>query len=226
MSKLSKITDFEKDLLKAMGQTADQHQREILLTQQVRKAHSTKKEPTQRQLLNELNALFEKKREFKVPIRELAERVEEVAKPEPILLPQAYVLFIRHWNCTSCKRQGSCMDTTQIFLENKVQGKDESTRIFKPVEVLNLPLPHKEVFAFSSTPVCHFCFKENEKCKSQNQPSLLPPQTQKPTSSQEPNSVPTELVSPSHTFQEVMVGSASTLTEPSQSIPLGLDQPI
>lgn len=197
---LKPIDDFERGLLAALGETAESHQKQVLWQTQFKGKTSTKKrEPTARELLSEVNTLFEKKHTFTVPISELTAKVEEAAKAEPVLIPQAYVMFIREWHCVNCDAEGSCMDMNQIFLEHKVQGKDESARVFKPTNTFIDPLPYRRIIEVTDTTLCHNCFGDKTKWPQQTtlaqQESLPPP----------------------------AAGSDSTSTEPSRNIPDGSD---
>lgn len=239
MAQLKPLSDFERGLLKALGQSPENHQKEVLFTKTISESMSTKRrEPTARERLNKVNRHFERKIAYVDPADVAARRAEALAEArpkEPVLLPQAYVIFIRQWHCDTCSAEGTCMDINQIFIEYALQGKDPSARVFKPTTLFKETMPHRRIVNFVNTPFCHLCFGHSpigenqcknqeaaESAKSMAKPSVLNTQASSQATKSSP-SIPQDTTI-LHSLEAKEDGSASILMELLQDTKSGSDQ--
>lgn len=177
--KLEKVSDLKRRILAKLGESAAEHQQSIvnLVNQVHTKAIDT------RVNVHVLNKKTEAALTYSEPTADIVRKLEATPPAQEEWVPDAYVLFVRHWRCR-CGRSGSCLEHPGLFLRHHLGGKRRRTTeqengptvLYLPVKGLALvTLPRIEEAVFRALPMCEGCFL----CVSAS------PSSQEPTRSQE-----------------------------------------
>lgn len=186
MSLLRPVSPFERGLLEALGETAAEHQQQIMDSKRPKWAKETKpkskpspRDVTQRLVNKEFFSSFDAGPPTAATI---------VAGLQPdTFISEAYVLFKRHQVCRNCHRTYDLQDSSQLFLRQRASRKDPAnTKIYTPVRsITHKELPRIVEVLVSSSPVCLACFSEAP-CQKEEVPSSSP---QVDTSSSGPSEI-------------------------------------
>lgn len=213
MNLLRPVSPFERGLLEALGETAAEHQQQIMDFKRPKWAKETKpkskpspRDVTQRLVNKEFFSSFDAGPPTAATI---------VAGLQPdAFISEAYVLFKRHQVCRNCHRTYDLQDSSQLFLRQRPSRKDPAnTKIYTPVRsITHKELPRVVEVLVSSSPVCLACFSEAP-CQKEEVPSSSP---QDDTSS----------LGPSTTLTTGSLADSSSSSPPSPSSASSLEPPV
>lgn len=183
MSLLRPVSPFERGLLEALGETAAEHQQQIMDSKRPKWAKEAKPKP--RPSPRDIASKLSNKEFFSSFDAGPPSIATVVASLQPdTFISEAYVLFKRHQVCRNCHRTYDLQDSSQLFLRQRTSRKDPAnTKIYTPVRsITQKELPRIVEVLVSSSPVCLACFSEAP-CQKEEVPSSSP---QDDTSSLEP----------------------------------------
>lgn len=160
-NKLRPVSELQRKFLAKLGETAAEHQQQVLALM--------KKVPTTKVKLNvhQVNKQVERKLTWTEPSSEIASKLARHENFEEAWIPEAYVLFIRRYRC-ACGAVGSCLDLPVLFLRHRRRHysarsdlEHGSPRVYKPTKVLAYPhLPRLKEVRFVALSMCEHCFEQ------------------------------------------------------------------
>lgn len=174
MTVLKPVSEKMRALLSLLGETPEQHQKQVLALQ-AKKEKPRKREKPEEELRRNLNKELLHRMDTE---RETPATIIERFQPEN-LVANAYVLFERKLTCKNCGRSDRAQAHSQLFVrKHKLPRDAERTQVYFPVAGIENPLlPRLVQVSFSTTPVCLHCFEEAACLKINEDESNAPAQT-------------------------------------------------
>jgi len=245
MTTLKPLSPLERKFLAKLGESPAQHQAQVLLKQTVVGRNSTSKLEN----VHAFNKEVERKLVYSEPSSEIAARLnkleeekqreveDSVARARAVeWVPEAYVLFIRHSKCLSCRSTDTCLDHASLFIRcrPRIGPKEDSRKMYIPTKILpSSPLPRLMESRVVTLPVCENCFERAKpQCQNQTEPLILVQagtsflrQTTQDSVPHSSSSSPSASESPSGIttafdgFSSEIIGSDSASSSPSPSAP-------
>lgn len=160
-NKLRPVSELQRKFLAKLGETAAEHQQQVLAL--MNKVPKTKVKVN----VHQINRQVERKLTWTEPSSEIASKLARHENFEEEWVPEAYVLFIRRFRCT-CGAVGSCLDLPVLFLRHRRRHysarsdlEHGSPRVYKPTKVLAYPhLPRLKEVRFVALSLCEHCFEQ------------------------------------------------------------------
>jgi hypothetical protein len=162
-NKLKPLSPLQRKFLAKLGETPAEHQAKIsaIINKTYSEANSTSKVVN----VHVLNKQTEAALTYSEPTADIVRRLEGTAYIAEEWVPQAHVLFIRHWRCR-CGRSGSCLDLSSMFLRYRRSSGNVRNQthglpyLYLPVKSLTHPhLPRLKEVRFVSLVACEECFE-------------------------------------------------------------------
>lgn len=148
---LSKVSDYGRGLLAALGESVDDHQREVKARLSGERPAKQKADP----ILAKLQAGTAK----------IGPTIEEaaiaLAKRQAMWKEDAYCIFIAHVTCKGCGAKNTLQQDPQIYLRMRCTKKDQlNSFIYTPIKSYsNISLPKVKIATFVTPFACEACFE-------------------------------------------------------------------
>lgn len=166
---LKPISDEMREALKLLGETPEQHQKQILQIQQARLRKAQGLPPIKlgpntvvKDAVRDLNRHVEGVITSSKPV---AQVVKDLVEPEVVWIPDAYVMFAKAWTCNNCKAGGSCLEFAGVWLRHKRERPTEDpskAHWYKEVKGYAYKLPRILEKQTVNVEVCINCFDPTE----------------------------------------------------------------
>jgi hypothetical protein len=161
---LKPLSDMERLVLKALGEDPEKHQQRVAMRMKGVRPPAQKPDKILQKLQDGTAEIVDSTS---------ANIVRQWV--EPVWVPEAYIIFIRHSTCKNCGRKDICQEDQNVYLKSRSNNlKDESNpKRYQPVRSMDFFLPRRLESKIAVSLFCSSCFAT----------STLPDHTgEKPTS--------------------------------------------